>query len=315
MGALRAQEEHLSERLLIVGADGLLGGALRRHWQQAGHDVLATHLLEIPDKQGAIFLDLSQPPETWPVLPACRAAVLCAGITSVEKCRNEARVTRLINVTRTVQLAERLIRRGAFIVFISSNQVFDGTRPRRQADEPFSPRTEYGRQKAEAEQALSQWPGRTAVVRLTKVFHPGLPLVVRWLETLSLAQSINAFTDYVCSPIELSTVVSGLAPIAENQLAGRWQFSGPADVSYFEIAQQLARSCGHEVGLVRPGSGRAANPEHLPAYTSLDADRARRELHLAFPAPSVVIESIGRACEFKRATGNEGQGAPGLAGA
>ena len=144
----------MSDRVLIVGADGLLGGTLRRHLQRAGHEVAATSLLSVPDSQNVLHLDLTQPPETWPELPACRAVVLCAAITSLEQCRANPAGTRLVNVTRTLALLEGLAQKGTFVVFISSNLVFDGSKPGRQADEPVCPRTEYGRQKAEAEAAL-----------------------------------------------------------------------------------------------------------------------------------------------------------------
>src|SRR4029077_13292605 len=100
-------------------------------------------------------LDLSQPPESWPALPECRAAVFCAAMTNLEQCRRDPAESRRINVVQTLHLARRLAEQNCFVVFISTNLVFDGAKPFRRQDDPTCPRTEYGRQKAEVEAALA----------------------------------------------------------------------------------------------------------------------------------------------------------------
>ncbi len=55
---------------------------------------------------------------------------------------------------KTSLLIKRLVAVGIFVVFISSNAVFDGTIPFVRADQPVNPKTAYGRQKAAAEEAL-----------------------------------------------------------------------------------------------------------------------------------------------------------------
>jgi dTDP-4-dehydrorhamnose reductase len=273
--------------VLVVGADGLIGGALTRHLMGQGTPVAATALLET-DFPGTLRFDLTA--GSWPALPRAGAAVLCAAVTSQEQCRRDPVGTRQLNVVQTLKLARELIAADTFVVFISTNLVFDGSRPRHQPDAPCSPRTEYGRQKADVERALAEWPDRTAVVRLTKVFHPKLPLLQKWRQELSAGREVNAFSDYVCSPIHLAGVLAGLARVALEHRPGVWQFSGPADVSYATLAQMVARTCGAAVSLVRSGPAPPDAVEHLPRHTTLDTQRARAELGLDFPAAQRVLE-------------------------
>jgi len=285
----------LNDRLLIVGADGFLGGALRAHWQQQKRAVAATTFLPVADQRDTHRLDLSQSPEFWPVLPPCRAAVLCAAITSLEQCRRDPAGTRKVNVEHTLALAQLLAEQGTFVVFLSTNLVFDGTKPLRQADEATSPRTEYGRQKAAVEAGLMALGLRHAVVRLAKVFHSGLPLVRDWRDSLRAGKPITPFADMVCAPVALPTVIQGLAMVAEKELEGRWQFSPSEDVSYATIATEVGRLVQADLSLIRPGSARQlASLEHLPAHTTLDARGTRAKLGLDFPEASrVIAQSLG----------------------
>lgn len=280
----------MSQPYLIVGADGLLGGSLRRHWRAAGRPVVCTSLLPVPDPEGVLHFDLSQPTESWPPLPPGRAAVLCAAITSLDQCRRDPEATRFINVTQTLALARQLVENGAFVVFISSNLVFDGTKPCRGAAELTCPQTEYGRQKADAESGLAQFGQRVAVVRLTKVFHPALLMVRGWIDALRGGTPIHPFSDFVCSPIALPAVTRALATIAESEQSSIWQFSGSADVSYADLATHIADRFDCDPALVQPRRGRGAGHlEHLPRHTTLDATRAQQ--HLGFDV-----------CEPKRVT-------------
>jgi dTDP-4-dehydrorhamnose reductase len=253
--------------------------------------VAGTSLLDLSDKDGVQYLDLAQPPETWPQLPPCRAAVLCAAITSLETCRRAPEATRLVNVTRTLELAQRLAGQGAFLVFISSNLVFDGSKPWRDAAEAPCPVTEYGRQKAEAEAGLARFGNRSAIVRLTKVFHAGLPLMRNWMTALEQGQCVKPFSDLLCSPITLPATIQAIARVAENQRSGIWQLSGSRDISYAGIARHLAARRRFDPALVQPISALSSGPvEFLPACTTLDATRAKNELGFAILEPEAALD-------------------------
>jgi dTDP-4-dehydrorhamnose reductase len=247
--------------------------------------------LEIPDCEGLLHLDLSQPEEVWPVLPQCDAAVLCAAITSLEQCRQDPAATRFVNATQTVTLAHRLAEQGCFIVFPSTNLVFDGSKPHRAAADPTCPKTEYGRQKADAEAELLRLGSRVAVVRLTKVFHAAMPLVERWIESLRLGRPIRPFSDFVCAPIGLAATIGCVAAVTERRLPGIWQLSSASDISYAAIAARIGKSGGYDPALIRPEpAGTQAPLEHVPQFTTLDATRAAQDLDFAIAAPEAVVD-------------------------
>ena len=281
----------MSERRLVIGADGLLGGALRAHWRRAHGAVTGTSLLPVEGDPEVIPLNLAEGPARWPVLPVARAAVLCAAITSLEACRHDPAGTRAVNVEQTLALARRLADQGCFVVFVSSNLVFDGARPRRHPDEAACPHTEYGRQKAAAEAGLASLGDRVAIVRLTKVWHSGLGLLRGWRRDLERGEPICPFTDLTCAPITLETVVRVLAQVADEARSGIWQLSATADVSYAAIAGRLAERLGCPSALVQPvAAAPRGRLEHCPVHTTLDAGRAASLLGVPAPDPWSVID-------------------------
>jgi dTDP-4-dehydrorhamnose reductase len=284
-------KETVTDGRLVIGADGLLGSTLRRYWRERGQSVFATSFLPLQDNFQAVHLDLEKPSAEWPELPKTQSAALCAAMTNLDYCRRNPTASRHINVTQTLALAERLVSQGTFVVFISSNLVFDGSVPFRKVADTHCPMIEYGRQKSDAEKALAKFGNRAAVIRLTKVVHPGLPLLRDWRDSLAQGKAITAFSDFVCSPIGLRPVIEALATIADRQVSGVWQLSGSADLSYSDMANHLAHKWGASSSLVQFASAGATQTiEHLPRNTTLDASAASGTLGFRILDPLSALD-------------------------
>jgi dTDP-4-dehydrorhamnose reductase len=281
----------VSQSILIVGASGTLGVALMKEGGRQGLLMRGTVRNLLDNSPDLGLLDLERPLDHWVPPGEVQAAIICAAVTKLEVCRRDPLSARRVNVTHTLQLIDNLLNAGIFVIFVSSGAVFDGSQPLRRAGEPTSPKTEYGRHKAEVETALSAYGDDVAVVRLTKVADPRWPLLRGWINSLKAGQNCRAFTDYVCAPIPLETTALGLLRIAEGRMPGIWQFSADSDLSYFEIARHAAAASEADLSLVVGISAREQGElEHIPRHTSLDDSRARLELNLAFPPPLAAIQ-------------------------
>ena len=282
------REEQRIRRLLVVGGDGVLGSALLNEQRHRGQPALATTRRRERNGENVIHLDLQDSVERW-VPPAVDVAVLCAGITSIDVCARDPVGSRHVNVTQTVKLAETLMNAGCFVVYISTNFVFNGNRHAPLGDDLVCPQTEYGRQRAEVESVLSRRANRSAIVRLTKVFHRDLNIVQTWTHALNAGKEIEAYSDYVCSPLPLNLVVPAIERIAEGGLSGIWQLSALGDISYSDIARILAQRLGADPKLVRSVPAPSEKMQHLPRYASLDVSRASSELGFRAPSPSEAV--------------------------
>jgi dTDP-4-dehydrorhamnose reductase len=270
---------------LVVGSDSLIGGALMAHLQRAGQPVIGTTRRRAQVDSTHVYLDLLDVVNGWGCPTPISLAVVCAGVTSIESCTRDAAATARVNVFAVFALIEQLVAAGTFVIYLSSNAIFDGSVPFCPPDTPPSPLTEYGRQKAEAERMISQWKTEVAIVRLAKVLSPKNALLFSWAEALSDGKVIHPFSDMYLAPVPLSCVVSTLRLIGDLRLPGVLQLSGQRDLSYSEAASLVGNLCGAPAGLIQPiaasQSDRYSAP--VPANTTLNIDRLRTVLGIEPP--------------------------------
>lgn len=279
--------------ILIVGADGLIGKALVDILELSGRTVWQS--TRRSDEKGKLFLDLSLDSAQWLIpSPPFDAALICAAVTSLERCRTEPEQSARINVAGTVALAKCLMLNGVFVVFVSSNLVFDGTRPYAKPDDKVSPNTEYGRQKAQAEQELLQLGNNVAVVRFSKVVSPDMQLLKNWMDSLRSRREIHPFSDMVLSPVPLQFAARVLQYVAEKHISGITQVSAREDVSYEAVARHLAAKLGADQNLVQPVLYNRAGHWLPQSNTTLDISRLCGELQMK---PPDVWETLDGCCQ------------------
>jgi dTDP-4-dehydrorhamnose reductase len=285
--------DNIAPAVLVIGSDSFIGSALTKQLELAGTSVLGTTRRRDTPRPARQFLDLSQDVAKWQPRSPVSVVIICAGITRIEDCRRDPSATAAVNVQSVVNLAGRLASSGAFVIYLSTNQVFDGSIPHRQADDPLSAQTEYGKQKADVERQLGKFLDRVSIVRLTKVLGTNEKLLNQWLVALRQGEVIHPFRDMIMSPVPLSFVVTTLAKIIETRLPGIVQVSGEVDVTYADVAYHLARRIGASSELVQPISYAAAGlrSESAPPHTTLDTGRLRSELGLNPPSVWTTINS------------------------
>lgn len=276
-------------RALVIGADGLIGRALCLSLRAGGHQAVETTRRERQNAPHRLFLDLAQPLAGWRPPPDMDCAYICAAATDIGRCRDKPAETALVNVSATVELAEKLVAENIFTVFLSTSRVFGaGGEPGRAEDNP-APVDQYARQKAAAEKALLGLGDGVAVVRLTKVLDPALPLVRGWMDRLAAGEAIHPFSDMTLAPLGPPFVALALERIGRGKMAGIFHLSGARAISYADMAGHIARRMGAPEGLVRPVP---AAGEWLPAAAHLDCARMETELATAGPDPFAVIDEV-----------------------
>jgi dTDP-4-dehydrorhamnose reductase len=282
---------------LIVGGDSEIGAAACRALKVQGVAAAATTRRRdrvAPDRP---FLDLAAPLDGWTPPPGTQAVCLCAAIARLSACADDPQGSAHVNVVQTLALVEKLLARDIVVLFLSTNQVFDGRTPHERAEAPHSPVSEYGRQKARAEAALlHQLEGGApvAILRLAKVVSDTMPLIGGWIKDLTAAKPIRVFNDLKLAPTPIDQVCTAIAALLQDRARGIFQLTGPRDVTYADIGGFLAAYLGADQKLVNQTSARAAGlPEGAtPLHTTLDSSRLR--VHYGLEAPDVwdVVERV-----------------------
>ncbi len=254
------------EGVLVVGGNSTIGGALISRLDQVGLSVVWTTRRwgELGDR--SLYVDLDEDQSTWNLSEeSFSSAVFCAAATSISACESHPDATRKINVDQTVKLADRLLANGTFVVFLSTDMVFDGSQPLARTHQDPNPVTQYGLQKADVERKLLSRSDQVAVVRLGKVVGPQTSVFSEWITDLTSGVVIHPFSDATMAPISLGCVVGLLVDIATNRRGGIFHATGPTDVTYADAAYWIAHRMGVEDRLVVPIPGDHLSGDQQPA--------------------------------------------------
>jgi dTDP-4-dehydrorhamnose reductase len=262
---------------LIVGADGEVGRAVVAAGRAAGDAVIGTSRRDHGAADtGRLRLDLDALPPDWEPPPGTGAACIAAAVARLAECEADPVGSARINGTRTLELTRRLTERGIYTLFLSTNQVFDGTTPFVPPEAPTSPVSAYGRQKAATEAALRRMMADGApvgILRLSKVVSPGMKLFADWRSALAAGRPVRAFADMTLAPVPIGLVAQAIMLMLHTRAVRVAQLTGPRDISYLDAARHIAGLCGADPALVE--AGRAADlglpAGATPAHTTLDS--------------------------------------------
>lgn len=282
---------------LLIGGDSEIGMATHRYLQSRGIASAATTRRQDRVAADRPFLDLAGPLDDWEPPAGATAACFFAAIARIAACDGDPQGSAHINVTQTLALADKLMARGISVLFLSTNQVFDGSVANVPPDAPYSPVTEYGRQKARTETALRARMAQSkpaAILRLAKIVSPDMPLLRGWIDTLAAGRPIRAFRDMTMAPAETEMVAQAIAALMKDGPRDAYQLTGPRDVSYADIGRYIAKQLGADPALVAEGSTADAG---LPAgtsrmHTTLDSSRLRETYGIAAPDMIKIIDGV-----------------------
>jgi dTDP-4-dehydrorhamnose reductase len=288
----------VKEKFLIIGSDSLIGQNLFFALDQAGEDVIKTTRRKNYISAQSTFLELGHDSiNNWIIPEGITVAFFLAGITSITYCQKYPKRSYKVNVQNTIKLIERLIEKNIFIVFPSTNLVFNGEKPFSKENDPVSPTTLYGKQKVEVEQYLLSKGKTSCILRLTKIAESLLPLLKEWALMLYMNKIVNPFSDKYLAPVSLVHCIQVMLAIAKNRYTGIFQFSGDRDISYEQLCMCLANSIipnSNYLNFIKPVTSKELLPmgSTRNKYTTLDTGRLNHEIALILPSSRDSLYSI-----------------------
>jgi dTDP-4-dehydrorhamnose reductase len=244
---------------LVAGASGLVGGHLARVFAASGRasgPVVAT----ANEQSGGdlVALDMRDHDAVRAFVAGIRPAlVLCpAAVSNVERCELEPEATRAINVDGTLALAEAAAEAGATFVFFSSEYVFDGTDGPYDEQREVSPINEYGRQKAEVEQALPALTGGDFMVaRVSCVYgheRRRKNFVFQLWAALSEGREFRTPGDQIGTPTAAANAAEVVRDLVDAGERGVFHVAGAERMLRSDLARIAAEELGLDPGLIRP---------------------------------------------------------------
>jgi len=258
-------------RILIIGKGSVIGSAIADSAKAEGMEVAFT----CRDAESSnCYLDLATIKEDWVPPENIDITILCAAATSMEWCKTNALASWKINVEAPRIIGHAIQKQNGKMIFLSSEQVFDGTILRPSVKTPKNPQSVYGKQKAQAEELVQANLTNSAVVRLTKVVHPKLRLFCDWSARLAKNQPIEAYKDLLFCPISLEYVAQNVIHLIKEFKKGTYHLSGECEISYQTAAEWMADIKGITSELVKGiASPKEIHRTHSALEPHLPSDR------------------------------------------
>jgi len=286
-------------RFLIVGASGLVGRHLLRQCRAAGHATMGTQCsgrladLEtfdlardrISDCLGRSPLSGSGP----------SIAVVCAGISQIDRCLRERELSYRVNVTNTTRLLQDVSALGFRPVFLSTGFIFDGAIGHYTEDALPGPINEYGRQKLAVEEFIKRSLPETLVVRLDKVIgdDPGeAHMFTEWYRSVVEGRPVVCIAGQLFSPTLVDDIARAILLASERGLQGVYHVANPECSSREELARQFLQYLG------KPATVESRTQESLgfadlrPLKTCLDGTKFRNATGMQFTTAKDAIQTL-----------------------
>ncbi len=283
-------------KALVIGASGLVGGALMRVLERSGVEAVGADRSRASD--GTLLLDVRDASAVEQALATTRPDVVFLAVNvggGVDRCEEHPDEAYAVNVEGTRHVAAASARRDAVLVYFSTDYVFDGTSGPYAEDDAPNPINVYGRNKLEAEQAVRKLAPRHLIVRTTAVYgwdraSPNFAMQV-W-ERLGARQPMRAPDDQLCNPTLAEFLAEASLRLVQTGAEGRVNVVGKDRVSRAELGRQLARAMALDPDLIVPVPTRALGQKApRPLQGGLKTDRLAA---LLGTEPLDVAESLKR---------------------
>jgi dTDP-4-dehydrorhamnose reductase len=271
-----------ARRLLVTGGSGHLGGEVVRRACGAGWEAIGTSYrtpgparLDVRDAAAveAMFAD---------------AAPGCVVHTAYLQNGPEAWAT---NVDGSAHVAAAAAARGARLIHLSTDLVFDGRAGRPYTEEDaVGPLLEYGRSKAAAEAAVAERHPEATIVR-TSLIYGGEGLSGherRILDVVDGRADLAFFTNELRCPVLVTDLAEALLLLADAAHAGPLHLAGADGVSRYEMACLVAAANGRGTAHLRTATSAGAGPER-PRDCRLDCSLATALLGRRLPGIREVL--------------------------
>lgn len=254
-------------RVLVTGAAGQLGRDLVAACEAAGDEVIACDRarLDVGDRDAVLGAIGSTAPD---------AVFHAAAWTAVDACEADADRALRINALGTRHVAEACRRVGAHLCYVSTDYVFDGTKPDPydEWDRP-NPQSVYGRSKWAGEHEVAVNCAGATVARVSWLMGEHGHNMVKTILSLADRPELAFVDDQRGCPTFTADLAPALRRLVARRIGGLFHVTNQGPVTWYEFAREVLEAAGRDPAKVRPiktGELDPPRPAPRPANSVLD---------------------------------------------
>ena len=267
--------------ILITGCNGQLGNEMRLlEAQYPQHEWFNTDVQELDiTNQLAV--------EQFVAQNKIDGIVNCAAYTAVDKAEDNKELCTTLNTVAPAYLAAAVEKRGGFMVQISTDYVFDGTKhtPYVETDTPC-PNSVYGSTKLAGEIGVSKFCKRSMIIRTAWLYSTfGNNFVKTMIRLGKEKPELGVIFDQIGTPTyarDLAQVI--MTAIEKGIQPGVYHFSNEGVISWYDFTKAIHRIAGITTCHVRPlHTAEYPTPAHRPHFSVLDKTKLKQAYGIEIP--------------------------------
>jgi len=256
-------------RIFITGNRGQLGRELLR--------ALSDHTLDGSDLPE---LDITDADATRRTIEAARPDIVvhAAALTDTRLCEDDPDLAHRVNGLGTRNVAIACRDAGAALLYVSTNEVFDGLKGESYAESDApNPINAYGRSKLEGEEQARALVDRFYIVRTAWLYGGGRDFPSKILAAASQQPELTVVTDEIATPTLAGDLAQAIARLVEIGVYGVYHFTNSGECSRYEWAREVLRLAGRSDVALKPTTLAEYNAyPPKPPYTALRNEAGAR---------------------------------------
>ena len=200
----------------------------------------------------------------------------CAAYTAVDLAESEKERAFLVNEAGVGNLADAAADRGARLLHVSTDYVFDGHKDGPYVeDDPTGPLNVYGASKLAGERRLQGHPARSVILRTAWVYSEAgrnflCRIVERGREAIAAGKPLPVVADQVGCPTDVHTLSAQIEEAIASDQSGLFHAAAVGSASWYEFAGEIFRGLGLAPKLEKIRAAELSRPAVRPDRVILE---------------------------------------------
>ena len=268
-------------KILITGCNGQLGNEMQLlEKENPQHTYFNTDVAELDiTNQAAI--------EAYVEEHQIDGIVNCAAYTAVDKAEENESLCQLLNAEAPAYLAHAMGKRGGWMIQISTDYVFDGTKHTPYVeDDETCPNSVYGKTKLVGELNVQKLCERSMIIRTAWLYSTfGNNFVKTMIRLGNEKPELGVIFDQIGTPTYARDLaVCIMTAINQGVKPGIYHFSNEGVISWYDFTKAIHRIAGITSCHVRPlHTAEYPTPAARPHYSVLDKTKVKQTYGIEVP--------------------------------
>lgn len=231
-------------KFLVTGSAGLIGHQVVKDLVQQGNTVYSGYNNSIPDDGTRIEMDLTNHGQLNSAIEKINpdAIIHLAAQTNVDLCETDKELATKMNADATKIISKQAAKKSAFLVYISTDYVFDGINGLKKETDQTNPVNYYGESKLQGENVVKDLASAWCIARTSTPYgiHKIKTSFPVWVAKNILEKNkINVLIDQFTSPTYIPNLSRMLIEVATKQITGVIHLAGATRISRYDMAEMV----------------------------------------------------------------------------